>query len=140
MTTAAVGTSVIPDSPTYQDALLDVVQRARAGDTDALAYVFDNVFYDVYHHVFLITRDRRKAERATRKAFARLPEMLRGQRHATLTQIRAGLVLQARKTVRPVSKAGASAGGLDGLRAVIRHLVLMSAASIAAVGALILVL
>lgn len=138
MTTAALGTAATTD--TYHDALLDVVQRAHAGDTDALAYVFDHVFYDVYHHVFLHTRDRRKAERATRKALDRLPEMLHCQRHATLTQIRDGLVQEARQTIRPVSRTGAFAGGVGGLRAAIRHLVLISAASIAAAGALLLVL
>jgi hypothetical protein len=140
MTTAALGRSPVLDSPTFQNALLDVVHRARGGDTDALAYVFDNVFYDVYHHVFLMTRDRSKAERATRKALDRLPEMLRGQRYATVAQIRDVLVYEARQTVRPMSKAGASAGGMDGLRAVVRHLVLISTAAIAAASALILAL
>jgi len=140
VTTAELSRSVIPGSPTHQDALPDVVQLARSGDKDALEYVFDNVFYDVYHRVFLVTRDRRKAERATRRALERLPEMLRGQRYATLTQIRDGLVHQAHLAARPGDKAGISAGGVDSLRAVIRHLVLISAASVAAAGALLLVL
>jgi hypothetical protein len=124
----------------YEDAALLAVRRARRGDEDALAYVFDHVFYDVYHDVFPATRDRRKAEQATRKAVDRLPAMLQARRYTTLEQIRDELVREARRSVRPSRGAGASSSGMVGLRAVIRHIVLISAASIAAAGALLLVI
>lgn len=138
MTTAALATAPVRNSPNYQDALLDVVSRARNGDTDALAYVFDNVFYDVYHHVFVVTRDRSDAERATRRALGRLAPMLRSRRYSTLTELRDALVYQARQSLPVPRSARESAGGMQSLRAGVRHLVLVSAASIAGAGALIL--
>jgi hypothetical protein len=138
MTSAALAQAPVYDSPSYQDALLDVTDRARNGDTEALAYVFDHVFYDVYHRVFQVTRDRRAAERATRKALDRLPAMLRSRRYQTVPDLRDALVQQAQRGLRQPRKAGASVGGMEGLRAATRRFVLISAASIAAAGALIL--
>jgi hypothetical protein len=138
MTTAAFAPTRISDSPGYQDVLFEVATRARRGDPDALAYVFDNVFYDVYHEVLTATRDRAEAERATRKALHRLPEMLRSRRYESLTELRESLVRQAMSKRSSAGKAGAPVGGMENLRAGIRHLVLISAGFIAAAGALIL--
>jgi hypothetical protein len=135
MTSAAIAQATVQDSPSYQDALLEVVNRAREGDEDALAYVFDNVFYDVYHEVFVATRDRRQAERVTREALRDLPALLRSRRYQSLAGLREGLVRRALPENQP---AAVTDSGLDGLRASTRHFVLASTAVIAAVGALIL--
>ena len=140
MTTAALAPVTLHEGITHDDALFDVMSRARAGDAEALAFVFDNAFYEVYHHVFLVTRDRRETERATRHALDRLPAMLRSRRYRTLTELRDALVYRARQDIRRPRRVRASAGGMEDLRAVIRHLVLISAASIAAAGALVLAL
>jgi hypothetical protein len=133
MTTAAFPATV-RDSLTYQDALLDVVARARNGDAAALAYVF----YGVYHEVFLSTRDRHAAERATRRALDRLPSMLRSHRYVTVAKLRDSLVTQAQHNTRKPRHSAVPVGRMRNLRAGVRHLVLVSAAAIAAVGALIL--
>ena len=137
MTSAVLAPATPGDGLTYQDALIDMVERARSGDIDALIYVFDNVFFDVYQHVFLVTRDRRRADRLTRKALDRLPSMLRSRRYRSLSQLRAALLDQAGRSM-PQSKVKASPGGMAGLRAVTRHLVLISASAITTAGALIL--
>jgi hypothetical protein len=135
--TAASIITMFP-SATNHDLLLDVVARARYGEPDALVYVFDNVFYDVYHDVFLATRDRRQAEQVTRDALKRLPRLLRSGRYTTLDQISDSLVAQARRRVPALRKPETSADSLEPLRAVVRHVVLLTAASIASMRAVIL--
>jgi hypothetical protein len=138
MTSAAFAHAAARDSLSYQDALLDVVGRARDGDAQALAYVFDHVFCDVYHHVFLVTRDRKQAERATRRALDPLPAMLRGNEYPTLTALRDALVYQASLETRPAHDAVTPARELEGMRAVVRHVVLMAATSVTAISAVFL--
>jgi hypothetical protein len=139
MTTAVTfAPAPIAFRPVRGEVLLGLLARARLGDEAALGYVFDNVFYDVYQEVFLDTRDRREAERVTRDAMDRLPRMLHSGRYGTVDEIRDSLVRQTRRRRAALRKAGAPAGGLEGLRAGIRHLVLISAALSAAAGALIL--
>ena len=120
-------------------ALAAVVTRAREGDREALVYVFDNVFYDVYHHVFLATRSRRDAERITREALDRLPSLLRRDRFLSVEDLRDSLVEEAERKLRGSRRTGAPVRDMAGPRAVIRHAVLISSAVIAATGALILV-
>lgn len=137
--TAASIVTLFPGTISASDApLLDVVARARNGETDALLYVFDNVFYDVYHDVFLDTLNRREAERVTREALARLPRMLRSGRYASIEELRESLVSRARQRAQTRPQPGASVDGLESLRAVVRHVVLTITASIAAVGVVIL--
>jgi hypothetical protein len=137
MTTATIALTprIRPDSP----AILDVVSRARQGDADALAYVFDNVFYDVYHHVFLATHNRREAERLTRDALDHLPSMVRRGRYRSLEALRDDLVDRAAEQLQRNRRDKAPVDGLAVSRAVIRHAVLISSAAIAAAGALLLV-
>ena len=117
---------------------MDLVARARLGDHDALVYVFDNVFYDVYHEVLLATRDRRQAERVTREALDQLPGLLRKSHFGSVRDLRDALVRRAHTSISRSREAGASVSGMENLRAGIRHFVLISAAFIAAAGALIL--
>jgi hypothetical protein len=119
--------------------LSDVVSRAREGDEDALVYVFDNVFYDVYHYVLLTTHDRRQAERITRDALPQLPSLVRSGRFQSVEALRESLVNQATQRLRNNHWTGTPGGGLSGVRAVLRHAVLISSAAIAATGVLLLV-
>ena len=138
MTTASIAfiSKTRPDLP----AIVGVVDRAREGDPDALVYVFDNVFYDVYHHVLLTTRNRRDAERITRRALDRLPSMLRQGRYGSLDELRAGLLNQAEKELRGHPRTGAPADGTATLRALLRHVVLITSAAVAATSALLLLM
>jgi hypothetical protein len=133
----SVAFPVVPVTYEYKDALAEIVARAREGDADALEYVFDHLFYDVYHEVFVATRDRRLAERATRKTFDRLPGMLRSGRYGTLDELRAAI---AKDALGRGGKARLSRASSDvtALRAATRHLVLTLAAAVAAAGALTL--
>jgi hypothetical protein len=137
MTTATIAltSKMRPDAP----AIAEVVARARRGDPDALVYVFDNVFYDVYHHVFMTTRNRRDAERITRDALDHLPSMLRRGRYGSVEDLRLGLVERAGRQLRRGRRTGAPARGMAHLRVVIRHAVLISSVAIAATGTLLLV-
>ena len=137
MTTATIAlmSRTRPQAP----LLTDIVRRAQSGDQDALMYVFDNVFYDVYHFVLLATHDRGDAERVTRDALNRLPGMVRSGRFQSVEALRESLVHQATQRLRINHRTKAPVGGMSGLRAVIRHAVLISSAAIAATGALILV-
>jgi hypothetical protein len=138
MTTATIAltSKMRPDSP----AIVDVVTRARQGDRDALIYVFDNVFYDVYHHVLMATRSRQDAQRITCDALDHLPSMLRRGRYRSVEELRRGLVVQAETQLQRRRRAEAPARGTAGLRAAIRHAVLISSTAIAATGALLLVM
>ena len=139
MTTATAAIALMskmrPDSP----AIVDVVTRARQGDQDALLYVFDNVFYDVYHHVLLATRSRRDAERITRDALDHLPSMVRRGGYRSVEELRHSLVEEADRKLDRRRRTGAPVRGMAGLRAVIRHAVLISSTAVAATGALLLV-
>jgi hypothetical protein len=128
---------VVPVTYEYKDALAEVVARAHEGDADALEYVFDHLFYDVYHEVFVASRDRRRAERVTRKAFNRLPSMLRSGRYRTLDELREAIAKDALGSGSKV-RASHPSSDVTGLRAATRHLVLVSAAAVAAAGALAL--
>jgi hypothetical protein len=136
MTTATIALSskMRPDSP----AIVDVVTRARQGDQDALIYVFDNVFYDVYHYVLLTTRSRQDAERITRGALDHLPAMVRRGRYTNVDELRLSLVQQAERQLSRRRRTDARARGSAGLRAVIRHAVLLSSTAVAAIGAVLL--
>ena len=138
MTTATIAltSKMRPDAP----AIVDVVTRARQGDPDALLYVFDNVFYDVYHHVLMATRSRRDAERITRDALDHLPSMVRRGRYRSVEELRASLVERAERQLPSSRRTGAPVRGMAGLRAVIRHAVLISSTAVAATGAFILVM
>jgi hypothetical protein len=138
MTTATIALSskMRPDSP----AIVDVVTRARQGDRDALVYVFDNVFYDVYHHVLMVTHNRQDAEQITRDALDHLPSMLRRGHFRNVEELRISLVEAADRKLNRSRRIGAPVSGMSGLRAVIRHAVLISSAAIAATGALVLVM
>jgi hypothetical protein len=139
MTTAtfALTSKMRPDAPAIVD--IDIATRAREGDPEALVYVFDNVFYEVYHHVFLATRSRREAERVTRKALDTLPSLLRHGRYGSVEELRSSLVERADRQLRGSRRSEVPVRGMAGLRAIIRHAVLISSAAIAAIGALILV-
>jgi hypothetical protein len=138
MTTASIAliTKTRPDLP----AIVGVIDRAREGDPDALVYVFDNVFYDVYHHVLLTTRNRRDAERITRRALDRSPSMLRDGRYSSVEGLRAGLLKQAERQLRGRTRIGVTADGTAALQALLRHVVLITSAAAAATGALVLVM
>ena len=99
-----------------------------------MVYVFD----DVFHEVFLAIRDRRQPKRVTRDALEQLPRLLRKSHFGSVEDLRDSLVRQARANIRRRRQGEASAGGMESLRAGIRHFVLISAASIAAASALIL--
>jgi len=124
-----------PDRP----VIVDTVARARHGDPDALVYVFDNVFYDVYHHVFMTTRNRKDAERITRDALDHLPSLIRRGRYGSVEELRLSLMEQAERRLQRSRGTGVPRRGMAHLRAVIRHAVLISSAAIAATGALLLV-
>ncbi|HEU0074550.1 MAG TPA: hypothetical protein VFS30_11120 [Dehalococcoidia bacterium] len=137
MTTATIAltSKMRPDSP----AIVDVVSRAREGDRDALVYVFDNVFYDVYHHVLMATHSRQDAQRITRDALDHLPSLLRRGHYGSVEELRRSLVIRAEKQLHRHRKADAPTRGMDGLRAAVRHAVLISSTAVAATGALLLV-
>jgi hypothetical protein len=138
VTTASIAltSKMRPDAP----ILVDVVARARLGDEEALTYVFDHVFYDVYHFVFLATRNRGEAERVTRDALNRLPAMVRGGRYQSVEELRHSLVQQAERRLHITRRNEAPVGRMNGVRSTIRHVVLIASAAIAAISALLLLL
>ena len=137
MTTATIAltSKMRPDA----SAIAEVGARARQGDADALGYVFDNVFYDVYHHVFMTTRNRADAARITRDALDHLPSMLRDGGYGSLGELRSALVELSERQLQRSRRIKASSRSMAGLRAAIRHAMLISSTAVAAAGALLLV-
>src|SRR3712207_3615448 len=67
----------IEQSPRNEQLVLDAAIRAKAGDQDALRFLYLRYCDNVYGYVCSIVRDEHDAEDVTQQVFAKLPAALR---------------------------------------------------------------
>src|SRR3954453_23104165 len=66
----------LEQSPRNEQLVLDAVARAKAGDQDALRFLYLRFADNVYGYVCSIVRDEHDAEDVTQQVFAKLPAAL----------------------------------------------------------------
>jgi hypothetical protein len=115
----------------------DLIKRARCGDEAALSALFDSIVADVYGQAFASTHSVRKAERVTDRTVGRLPKALRSRRWESVEALRGHMLALARSELTIDTRRQAAAQSRRDFRALTRHLMLATTASVAAVYAVV---
>ncbi len=122
-------------TPAFEETSL--MQRARGGDLEACAALLDEIAPDVYGEVLLEVRDTREAQRITDEALIAVTKPLRRGQIGSMRELRWRVASRARTGAAALSGRREQ---LTDVRASIRHLFGVLAASGLAVYATVLVI